>query len=149
MTSHSSVGGYQHTQPGTLIVTVMLGMTALFAGLWFFTGKPFWVSGPVLLACAWLFSSLTIEITDHELRWRFGPGLIQKSVPLAEIVAAEPVRTGPSWGIHWSPGKGWLYNVSGFNAVAVTLRSGKKFALGTDEPQVLNKQLAEVIRKNS
>jgi hypothetical protein len=32
--------------------------------------------------------------------------------------------------------------------VAVTLRSGKKFALGTDEPQALATRLAEVIQQN-
>jgi len=89
-----------------------------------------------------------VEITDRELRWKFGPGLIRKSVPLAEIVSAQPARTGPSWGIHWSPRTGWLYNVSGFDAVAVTLRSGKKFALGTDEPQALAARLVEVIQQN-
>ena len=40
------------------------------------------------------------------------------------------------WGIHLSR-FGWLYNVSGFDAVAITLVSGKRFALGTDEPQAL------------
>jgi hypothetical protein len=32
---------------------------------------------------------------------------------------------------------GWLYNVSGFDAVAITLRDGRKFALGTDDPHGL------------
>jgi hypothetical protein len=29
------------------------------------------------------------------------------------------------------------YNVSGFDAVAITLRDGRKFALGTDDPHGL------------
>jgi hypothetical protein len=150
MTSNTFVGSYKHTQRGTLILVTMLGLAALFIGLGLTitAGKPLWVSVPILLVCAWLFHSLTIEITDRELRWCFGPGLIRKSIPLAEIVSAEPVRTGPSWGIHWSPRTGWLYNVSGFDAVAVTLRSGKKFTLGTDEPQALVVRLTEVIQQN-
>ena len=32
---------------------------------------------------------------------------------------------------------GWLYNVSGFDAVAMTLRDGRTFALGTDDPHGL------------
>jgi hypothetical protein len=39
-------------------------------------------------------------------------------------------------GIHLSR-FGWLYNVSGFDAVAIILKSGKRFALGTDEPDAL------------
>jgi len=148
MTANTFAGSYRHTQRGTLVLAVTLGLAVVFIGLGFTALKPLWVSVPVLVMCAWLFHSLTIEITDRELRWRFGPGLIRKSVPLAEIVSAEPVRTGPSWGIHWSPRTGWLYNVSGFDAVAVRLLGGKKFSLGTDEPQALAARLAEVIQQN-
>lgn len=98
---------------------------------------------PGLLAIAgWVFHSLTIEVGDGELRWRFGAGLISKQVPLNEITSAQRVRTSAleGWGIHWSR-FGWLYNVSGYNAVAITLRNGKRFALGTDEPEALLAQL--------
>ena len=149
MTSNTFVGDYKHTQRGTLIIVVLLGVAALFIILGLTMLKQFWFSAPILLACAWLFNSLTIEIAARELRWRFGPGLIRKNVPLNEIISAALVRTGPSWGIHWSPRTGWLYNVSGFDAVTVTLRSGKHFTLGTDEPQVLAAHLAEVIQQNN
>ena len=150
MTSNTFAGSYNHTQRGTLILAVTLGFAALFIGLGSAIGtvKSFWLAVSILLVCAWLFHSLTIEISDHELRWRFGPGLIRNSVSLDEIISAEPVRTGPSWGIHWSPRMGWLYNVSGFDAVAVTLRGGKRFALGTDEPQALVARLAEAIQQS-
>jgi hypothetical protein len=146
MTTNSSAGSYRHTQPGTMILTVTLGLAAVFAvaaALWL---KPLCISVAVLLLAAWLFSSLTIEITGRELRWRFGPGLIHKSVPLAEIVSVEVVRTGPSWGIHLCSRLGWLYNVSGYDAVLVTLRGGKRFALGTDEPQILAARLEAAVR---
>ena len=148
MTTNTNGVSYRHKQPGTLILAVMLGMAFAIAVLAILMFKVFWLTTIFLTLVAWLFNSLTIEITERELRWRFGPGWIRKTVPLAEITSAEPVRTGPSWGIHWSPRTGWLYNVSGFDAVAVTLRSGKKFALGTDEPQALAARLAEVIQQN-
>ena len=57
---------------------------------------------------------------------------------VAEIVACKPIRIRwwYGWGIHLTP-YGWLYNVSGLDAVAMTLRNGRKFALGTDDPQGL------------
>ena len=148
MASNTFAGSYKHTQRGTLILAATLGLAAIFIGVGMAdTGvKPLWVSVPILIVCAWLFHSLTIEITDRELCWRFGPGLIRKKVSLSEIVSATPVNNGSSWGIHWSPRLGWLYNVSGFDAVLITLRSGKKFALGTDEPQALAARLTEVIQ---
>lgn len=99
---------------------------------------PLFAAVPILLLSAWLFKSLTIELTGEELRWRFGPGIVAKRVPLAEITSAKIVRTNlaEGWGIHWSR-FGWLYNISGRDAVAIALRNGKKFALGTDEPEAL------------
>ena len=144
MATNTFAGSYKHTQRGTVILAVMLGMAFICAALAILMFKVFWLTSFFLVMVAWLFHSLTIEIGERELRWRFGPGLIRKVVQLDEIISATPQSTGPSWGIHWSPRLGWLYNVSGYDAVLITLRSGKKFALGTDEPQVLT----EAIRRH-
>lgn len=84
------------------------------------------------------FSSLTIEVGDGMLAWSFGPGILRKSVALSSIanVAATTTTFLEGWGIHFT-GRGWLYNVSGRDAVLVTLRDGKQFLLGTDEPAAL------------
>ena len=145
MASNTFAGSYRHTQRGTVILAVTLGLAALFLALGLAGIKAFCFSVPILLVSACLFHSLTIEIGARELSWRFGPGLISKRVPLNEIISATPLQTGPSWGIHWSPRLGWLYNVSGYAAVLITLRSGKKFALGTDEPQLLTEAIRRQI----
>lgn len=133
---------YAHKQRATLILVAMLIASAitLLAGL--LASPAALAVAPVLLICAWLFHSLTIEVTGHELRWRFGPGLIRRRVALGDIASAQPVRTNfiEGWGIHYSR-FGWLYNVSGFDAVAITMKNGKRFALGTDEPQKLTEAL--------
>ena len=136
------MSSYKHTQAGTLLWVGMLALALLFVALGFTVFWPLLTVVPVFLAAGWLFHSLRIEVTDKELRWRFGPGLISKNVPLSEIASAQPVRTNviEGWGIHVSR-FGWLYNVSGFDAVAITLRDGRKFALGTDEPQALAEAL--------
>jgi hypothetical protein len=88
----------------------------------------------ILLVCAIVFSKLTIKIDGESLEASFATGLIRKKVPLAEIAECEPVRIRwwYGWGIHLTP-NGWLYNVSGLDAVAIKLRSGRKFAVGTDD----------------
>lgn len=91
-----------------------------------------------LLITALLFWKLTITVDDRVLRASFGPGLIYKQVPIGDVDRCEPmrVRWWHGWGIHLT-GNGWLYNVSGRDAVIVTLRNGRRFCVGTDEPQKL------------
>jgi hypothetical protein len=131
---------YHHTQFGTVIVVSLLLAAVLFAGLGRMTGlTPLAVIGPALMAVFLaLFYALTIEIDATHLSFRFGIGLIRKRIPLAEIVDAQLVRNSwiDGWGIHRTP-HGWLYNVSGWEAVEITLTSGKRLRLGTDEPQKL------------
>lgn len=136
---------YQHTQSGKLIVLTMLAMAGVMAVLGMCLAWQLFISVPIVLVTAWVFHSLTIELTTDELRWHFGPGLVSKTVPLADIASAKAVRTTflEGWGIHLSR-FGWLYNVSGRDAVAIGLRNGKKFALGTDEPE----KLCAIIQQN-
>lgn len=145
--SYSPESAYCHKQPGTLTLVVCLGLAAAFGLAALFLLKQLWIATIGVLLVGWLFSSLTVEIAEGELRWKFGPGLIRLRAPLAEIASAEPVKTGfwDGWGIHITR-FGWLYNVSGCDAVALRLRNGKRFALGTDEPQILAARLDEAIR---
>ncbi|MFB3818729.1 MAG: hypothetical protein ACE147_13790 [Candidatus Methylomirabilales bacterium] len=89
----------------------------------------------VLVLAAYVFSSLTVVVTEEALIWAFGPGVIRKQVRLADIQAAGVTLTRwyEGWGIHRTR-RGWLYNVSGFQAVAITLKDGRRILLGTDEP---------------
>ena len=92
----------------------------------------------ILLVSIVLFYKLTITIENEILCASFGIGIIRRRLQLAEIVGCEPIRIRwwYGWGIHLTP-CGWLYNVSGFDAVAIILRDGKKVALGTDDPHGL------------
>ena len=144
-----NAGTYRHTQPARLIIMTMLALALILSAAAWLALKPLFAAVPILLVSAWVFHSLTIQIASGELRWRFGPGLIRKRVALADIASATIVRTNflEGWGIHFSR-FGWLYNVSGRDAVAITLRTGKRFALGTDEPQALAARLAEATQSN-
>ena len=129
---------YEHTQIGHVIIWSLLAIILIASGgLIGHRAQPV-IASIILLVCVVLFYRLKITIEDETLCASFGPGVIRKKVRLAEIVGCEPIRIRwwYGWGIHLTP-SGWLYNVSGFDAVAITLRNGKKFALGTDDPQGL------------
>ncbi|RMG47018.1 MAG: hypothetical protein D6718_04510 [Acidobacteria bacterium] len=87
---------------------------------------------------AWLFGSLTVEIDEERLSVRFGPGIVRRRIPLSSIRAARPVRNRwyYGWGIRLTP-HGWLFNVSGLRAVELEFHSGRRFRIGTDEPERL------------
>ena len=134
---------YEHTQIGHVIIWTLLGIILIANGVtealahW-----PTLVVSLILLLCLVLFYRLKITIEDETLWALFGAGIIRKRVRLAEIVGCEPIRIRwwYGWGIHLTP-CGWLYNVSGFDAVAITLRDGKRFALGTDDPHGLTEAI--------
>jgi hypothetical protein len=135
---------YKHTQIGYLIIGGLFGIAIFLAitGIVAPAGRDGLLISAIieviLLICAIVFSKLTIKIDGESLEASFATGLIRKKVPLAEIAECEPIRIRwwYGWGIHLTP-YGWLYNVSGLDAVVITLRNDGKFALGTDDPQGL------------
>jgi hypothetical protein len=90
----------------------------------------------VLAACLVQFSALTVTVSETDLELGFGTPLFRKRVALRDIAAYHRVRNPwyYGWGIHAMPG-GWVYNVSGFDAVELTMRSGRKLRIGTDDPE--------------
>ena len=137
---------YQHTQRGTLILTTVglacLMTLAITIGIGMKQPLAAILPGAVLLllvVCLVLFGSLTVQIARGEISVAFGPGVIRKRIAVSEISHAEVVRNKwyYGWGIRLTP-HGWLYNVSGLDAVEIHLRSGRKFRIGTDEPQQLH-----------
>ena len=133
---------YEHKQIGHIVIWGLLILMAISAvGAVFqssYRPETILIVSIVLLIALVLFYRLTITIDDENLCVSFGIGIISKRVPIAEIVACEPIRIRwwYGWGIHLTP-YGWLYNVSGLDAVTITLSDGRKFALGTDDPQGL------------
>ena len=92
-----------------------------------------------LLALGFLtYATLTVEVDGQRIQARFGIGLIRKTIPLADIARCEVVRTPTwwGWGLHWTP-SGWLYNVSGRDAVRLELKSQRPVMIGSDEAERL------------
>jgi hypothetical protein len=137
---------YQHTQIGHVIIWSLLAIILIASGGLIGHHAPPVIASIILLVCLVLFYRLKITIDDENLCASFGPGVIRKTVRLAHVIGCEPIRIRwwYGWGIHLTPG-GWLYNVSGFDAVAITLRDGRKFALGTDDPHGLTTAIRAAI----
>ena len=141
---------YSHTQVGWWLIAT-LGIVALVVVV-IFGGTDLdsqslspaslriigWAVLLTLIITAGLLTSLTVRVTGDRVDWRFGPGVVRFSLPLAEITDVAVTRT-PFWagiGIHWIF-TGWVYNVSGRDAVMLTKRDRSRVWIGTDEPDLL------------
>ena len=139
---------YRHTQFRTVNVVITVAVIPLVI-------LPLWLTGlaiiallslGVLLVILVLFSSLTVEIDAEHLRIHFGIGLIRERFLLDQIETCRPVRNSwlHGWGIRLTS-HGWLYNVSGLDAVELKMKNGKTCRIGTDEPKTLAAALQEVL----
>jgi hypothetical protein len=152
---------YKHTQIGYLMIVVTLVILALFA--WIHTsalaepssvdsGPNFLVSAIMLLVLVILasFATLTVSIDETYLRLKFGYGIIRKKFLLKEITSAKVVKNHwyYGWGIRmWLWPRMWIYSVSGFDAVEITLGNGRTYRIGTDAPQGLESAINAHLRK--
>ncbi|MFC1980834.1 hypothetical protein ACFLVN_01120 [Chloroflexota bacterium] len=131
---------YEHTQVGYLIIVVMAAVMVLIGIVLAKSGINGIAIGVLIIIAVLLvlFSSLTVVIWEEELEVRFGPGPIRKRFKLNEIESCKVVKNHwyNGWGIRLIP-HGILYNVSGFYAVEIKLRTGKQYRIGTDAPQEL------------
>lgn len=141
---------YRHTQVGTLILAALI--IGIFLVIFISSNKGWHPLGifviSILFICIALFYSLTIEIDDGILKIRFGIGLIQKKIDLTEVKNAKTVHNHwyYGWGIRLTP-HGWLFNVSGLDAVEITLSSGKSYRIGTDRPEELTEAIKREIEE--
>jgi hypothetical protein len=160
MKSELPIPTYRHTQRGLLVWTVLVVVAvveALAMLAWYLADGPSAELLIVALAFVLLLigvyvlaGSLTVTVDRDQLRMALGTGLIRRSIPLSKIDDCRPVRNSwwYGWGIRLTP-RGWLWNVSGFDAVELTYVSGKRFRIGTDEPQLLSDAIDAGIRREA
>ena len=141
---------YENTQPGTFIrvmtgswvfffgvlavVMLVLGQKEAAIGLGVVT-----VMAAVILGIVYaLFHSLTVRVSRSDIALSFGVGLIRKQFPIGDISNASIVqnRWYNGFGIRKIRG-GWLYNVSGFDAIEIQLKNERKYRIGTNQPKEL------------
>ncbi len=137
---------YKHVQFGTLMVSLFVAAIVLLALLGFIVE---WHTITIvvlltLLVCVALFYSLTVEISNDHLGIYFGVGIVKKRFEIKDIEKVYPVRNSwyYGWGIRLIP-HGWLYNVSGLDAIEIVMSSGKRYRIGTDQPNELAQAVNE------
>lgn len=149
---------YRHTQVGWIQVLLLGG---LLIGLVCFTSSVpkrhlvevelllVWV-GLMLMVCMLVFGSMTVTVNETALTVQFGLSLFRKTIRLMDIESCCVVRNRWwwGWGIRRIPG-GWLYNVSGLDAVELVMKDGHIVRVGTDEPDALAKFLQMKLRQQS
>lgn len=148
---------YEHTQAGWpmriafIATSLVLIVLAVMPELSQEPAPPLvLLAGAVFSAViGWTWGALTVRIQDDRLQVRFGLGWPRKTLPLGEIVAVEVTRTTflEGWGLHRTR-RGWLYNVSGFDAVLLRLTNGRSMLVGTDEPRRLKAAIERAQARN-
>jgi len=139
---------YERTQIGYLTIYTLGGCLAAQAALMAVVGFH-WVylaALVVLAGCLALFATLSVQVDETAVRLRFGPGLIGKTFWLGDVESCRVVRNKwyHGWGINLIPG-GWLYNVSGLDAVELQMKTGKKNRIGTDDPTGLASAIQQTL----
>ena len=140
---------YENTQPGAFIrvmtgswvfffgvlavVMLVLGQKEAAIGLGVVT-----VMAAVILGIVYaLFHSLTVRVSRSDIALSFGVGLIRKQFPIGDISSASIVQNRWYNGFGMKIRGGWLYNVSGFDAIEIQLKNERKYRIGTNQPKEL------------
>ena len=108
------------------------------------------VTAAILAAAILLFCSLTVTVGAAHVTIRFGLTPVRKRIRLADVASFEAVRN--PWYFGWGIqryGPGWLYNVSGFEAIEIIRTDGKELRIGTDDTQGLIQALSAAVGDRS
>lgn len=145
---------HSYIQKGTFSIAILLPLTVLIAGLTVSTG----IKNPdlllafvpaliIMVCCLLTFYKLTITVSDDEISFSMGAGLIKRKYPVAGIASCKAVKNSPltGIGIRLLP-NGWLYNVSGLGAIELSFKNRKSVVrIGTDEPERISAEINKIL----
>jgi len=103
-----------------------------------------------LLCLLFVVMKLETEISSEGIRMRFIP-FVQKRVKWDQVEKAEVLNYGfvGGWGIRVWTRYGTVYNTKGRMGLAIRLKSGKKFLIGTQKPEELKVVVHQYLRNES
>jgi hypothetical protein len=126
----------QYTQFGTWLVIVLLALSALLA--WSAVAMEedvfVWLAG-FMWVCLLLFYKLTITVSETHVKLKMGIGIIRKSYKIADIQSCRMVASSVWSGLGIRKiRKGWLYSVSGLQAIELHFVNKKSIVrIGADQ----------------
>ena len=139
---------YKHTQVGYVHVILYSAVTLFMGYLTIVSGsEPYALVGLiVILTLLAQFSTLTVRVGEGVITVQFGVGVIRKRIQLSDVESCAQVKNPwyYGWGIRYTP-RGWLYNISGFSAIELTMKNGKMCRIGTDDPEGFAQALYETL----
>ncbi len=144
---------YHHTQTGWLhwlLYGLAMGSIVL---MWYEQNQTqvimaIGLTALLLVLAALAFHHMTVYDDGDGLAIRYGPlPLFRTRIRYAEITAVEPSQTSiiDGWGIHYIPGRGWTYNLSGFGCARLQL-GNRVVRIGTDDVDNLVSFLRRKVR---
>lgn len=145
---------YKHTQIGYLMLTIAGLTLALFLSIILSIGThgPTIIIMIVVTGILLSFGSLQVRIDTTHLHIKFSYGIYRKKFPLDRIASVKTVKNHwyYGWGIRlWLKPTMFIYNVSGFDAVQLTMADGRIYRIGTDEPEKLKHAILQAIKKST
>ena len=131
---------YKHTQIGWALLSFLVPVTVLVSILIFSVQITAYFIFVILLCLFFILSfiTLTVKIDNECIRFCFGIGIIRFKIGFDKIESCQQVKN--PWYYFWAIKKipnGWLFSVSGYDAVEITKKDGKIWRIGTDEPEKL------------
>ncbi len=150
---------YKHTQIGYLMLVIALALLIFFAQIYITSsaepksadsGPNFAITATMALILFIIasFSTLTASIDENYLQVKFSYEIFTKMFPLNQIASVQSVKNRwyYGWGVKiWFWPYMWIYNVSGFDAVEITMKDGKIYRIGTDTPGELEAAIKKAI----
>lgn len=103
----------------------------------------------LIIGLLFLFIRLITRVDEEGIKFRFFP-FIRRAYQWYEIESAQVVDYGfvGGWGIRLFTSYGTVFNIKGSKGLAVVLKDGKKFCLGTQRPEELQRTLTLITNKN-
>ena len=135
---------YQHTQYAPLHYIIAIVAAILLAIAWLaqvpeVVAYLLYGIAAFSIFLAFSFRSLSVSDKVDRLQISFGPlPIFSKSIPYTQITGVEPGKSNfiDGWGIHYVPGRGWTYNLWGYDCAVLRLNK-KTIRIGTDDVENL------------
>ncbi len=120
-----------------VFIVYLIWIASTIDSYWFI-----WLWSTFTILLGGLFWCLEVKVNADEILLSYGFGFINKKIQRQQILQVEVVRN--AWwyglGIRLTP-HGWMWSISGLDAIELTYQDGNKFRIGTNQPQGLYQAL--------